>query len=83
MRGIEWAERWARRAEREEHKIQAELDAEAERAIARLHAHLTLLAVAFIVWGTGFVMGMGEQVLTFLNLGIIGCQEWTDYSRGL
>lgn len=76
---VNWEGRWLRRAEAEEDRLHTALDAEAARAVARLHAHLTLLAVVVMVSMTVLTAGFGEQVLVIVTCGLNGAQEYLDY----
>lgn len=78
-----WERRWLRRTEAEEARLHTALDAEAARAVARLHAHLTLLAVVVMISMTVLTAGFGEQVLVIVTCSMNGAQEYLDYLRGL
>lgn len=74
-----WERRWLRRVEAEEARITGEMDAEAAQALAKLHAHLTLLTVVVLTSLTLLTAGFGEQVLVIVTCGLNGAQEYLDY----
>jgi hypothetical protein len=78
---VNWEARWRRRAAAEEQRLHTALDADAARAVAQLHAHLTLLAVVILVSLTILTAGFGEQALVVVTCSLNGAQEYLDYLR--